>query len=372
MPEFDEKWDTIPLVSYKDLRDILETLFHMEDPTSLLIFGPPGVGKTRIVEDFAKEKNLDLRIKFLSRTEPTDWLGIPTVVEEQSEKSEVQSTEKYTVFITPRFLRRTSSAKSGRILFFFDEINTAPPQVLNSALDVILNKRVEDHALPKNTMIVAAGNYGKEDGTYVEELSKAVKTRFLQIRLHPDPQQWLEWAQRFNIHEKIIKFINKNPNCLLDWQSLQQENAQQVATPRGWEKLSDVLKQIEKQENKPEAKLRLVKIFANGILGKVGQSFYEFYEGSSKAYQYIDLSVGDIFNKITENKVTLPDIVQAISDSVTKENINTYGEKLVELLSRLSPASYSSVAGIIASNSLLVEYIRKKDKEGRLLRMLQQ
>lgn len=362
MNGFSEKWDTIPEIDYNQLKGILELLYSMEDPPSLLIFGPPGVGKTRMVEDFAKSKpNLELRIKFLSRTEPTDWLGIPRV------KQDEQTTEEYTTFITPKFLKGPSSNK--RLLFFFDEINTAPPQVLNSALDVILSKRVEDYQLPKNTMIVAAGNYGKEDGTYVEELSKAVKTRFLQVRLKPDIDQWINWAEREKIHEKIIDFLRGKSHYLLDWESLQSENAQQIATPRGWEKLSDLIKKVEAQMTNSQndqflnkEKLKLIQIICYGTIGKkIGEVFYEFYLGTTKVFTYINLPVDDIINKISTNEIPLNYMIKALVDAFP-QNPNLYGKKIIEILERINPAAYGSVFSIINSNEEVRKYIQRENQ----------
>ncbi|MCS7151713.1 MAG: AAA family ATPase [Endomicrobia bacterium] len=356
----EDKWDTIPEVDYKTLKEILDLLYTMEDPPSLLIFGPPGIGKTQIVTEFAKEKNMDARIRFLSRTEPTDWLGIP--------KTKTDNNEEYTVFVRPKFLR--GKTENRRILFFFDEINTAPPQVLNSALDVILNKRVEEYELPKDTMIVAAGNYGKEDGTYVEELSKAVKTRFIQVRLNPDLKQWLKWAKSKGIHSSIIDFLStmNSIRYLLDIEGLKQENAQQVATPRGWEKLSDLLYALEKKSNnkKTEEYKTMVTVLACGILGKkIADEFCTIYFGVKNIMELIFKEPGYIIQEISKTPATLLQLVRFVSTSVKNgdPNQDKYVEKLVSVLKILQSSYYSSIAQIILENKNLSKKIQNLDQD---------
>ncbi|MEN3013435.1 MAG: MoxR family ATPase [Endomicrobiia bacterium] len=353
-----EKWDTIPEVDYETLRKVLELLYSMDNPPSLLIFGPPGIGKTQIVTTFANDKDMDLRIRFLSRTEPTDWLGIP--------KTKIDNNEEYTVFVRPQFLRGRTSGK--RILFFFDEINTASPQVLNSALDVILNKRVEEYELPKDTMIVAAGNYGKEDGTYVEELSKAVKTRFMQVRLSPSLKQWLDWAKNNQIHPAIIRFLEEKDSIdhLLDTQGLQQENAQQIATPRGWEILSKMLIKLEEECKKQNGKVdeNMVTILSCSILGKrIADEFCKAYFGIREIIEIIYMDPGKIVQKISEKLAVLQEIVDFVITAVENNdgNKDNYIEKLVEVLQRLNPALYTMVADRIQNSKILCEKIKKID-----------
>ena len=177
----------IPQVSPQDLKQMLEILDKMPNPPALMVYGAPGIGKTSILSDFAKEKNYDLRVKHLSRMDATDWSGIPKQSEGQS----------FTEFMPISIFKPLQKDKN-KIIIFFDELNTAMPQVLNAALDVILEKKGEGEGavLPENTIILAAGNLGEEDGTYVETLSAAVKTRMIQVRMKQETQQWLDWAFR--------------------------------------------------------------------------------------------------------------------------------------------------------------------------------
>jgi SpoVK/Ycf46/Vps4 family AAA+-type ATPase len=256
--------DHIPKVTPNELKEILEFLDKLDNPPALMIFGVPGIGKTTIVKKFAEEKGYELRIKHLSRMDPTDWTGIP----------KNDPNDPYTSFRPISLFRPSKDNK--RIVIFFDEINTALPQVLNSALDVILEKRgdVETYGreaiLPENTLIISAGNLGpEEDGTYVEEFSSAVKTRLIQVVLEQNIHDWIDWAEKNQIHPFVINFLKNHSEYLVDIDGFKQ-NLQQIATPRGWERVSNYLKKY--FENGGD--IKTLKYLIIGTLGKkIGEKF---------------------------------------------------------------------------------------------------
>ncbi len=262
MPKFDQ----IPKITPSELQQILEFLDTLANPPALMIYGVPGIGKTTIVKKFATDKNYDLRIKHLSRMDPTDWTGIPS------------ADSDYTNF-KPIGLFRPAPKENQKIVIFFDELNTALPQVLNSALDVILEKRGdtdtygEKAKLPENTIIVAAGNLGPEhDGTYVEEFSSAVKTRLIQVKLETNFNEWKKWAEQNSIEQVVIKFLELNPEYLIDIEGL-KENIDQVATPRGWKRVSDYIKKYEEC-----GKIETLEKLILGTIGvKIGEKFMKFF-----------------------------------------------------------------------------------------------
>jgi len=328
--------DYIPEVKPTELKEILEFLDKLDNPPALMIFGVPGIGKTTIVKKFAEEKGYELRIKHLSRMDPTDWTGIP----------KNDPNDPYTSF-RPISLFRPSEK---RIVIFFDELNTALPQVLNSALDVILEKRGDietygrEAVLPENTIIVAAGNLGpEEDGTYVEELSSAVKTRLIQVVLKQAIEDWVKWAKENNVHKCVIDFLENHPEYLVDIQGF-KDNLQQIATPRGWERVSNYIKkyfEIGDENNK-----KIIENLIIGTVGKrVGEEFIEFMdryfippeELLEKLKEYINLfdnprvkEIGNVQEYLKYTKDIFELIVEIISRGLTNNNeINEITQNLL-------------------------------------------
>jgi len=290
----EEKFSQIPEVGPSELNDMLELLDKLKDPPGLMIYGPPGIGKTTIVKEFAKKMNYELRVKHLSRMDATDWSGIP----------KIDANQEYTEFLPISLFKKSEK----KIVIFFDELNTALPQVLNAALDVLLEKKSDasNSELPKNTIIVAAGNLGKEDGTYVEEFSSAVKTRLIQVKLNNTGEEWMEWARKNNIHKDILKFMEeKNCKYLLDLSGF-TENLDQIATPRGWERVSDFIKQLFGDNSISLEKTReceLLKILMTGTIGKkVTDIFWEFLTKRENSYKEKMVKYGEWLKKLGDAK----------------------------------------------------------------------
>ena len=111
----------------------------------VFIWGAPGIGKSSIVKQIAKEQELNFLDLRLSLLDPTDLKGIPFFNAETKEG----------VWAKPSFLPSIEGSKG---ILFLDEINTAPPAVQASAYQLILDRKVGEYELPEGWSIVAAGN----------------------------------------------------------------------------------------------------------------------------------------------------------------------------------------------------------------------
>ncbi len=324
---------SLPQINQKELYEILEILDKMENPPALMVYGPPGIGKTEIIKQFTENKNYDLRVKHLSRMDQTDWTGLPDV--DQS---------GYTVF-KPIGIFREKEENKAKIVIFFDEINTADPRVLNAALDVILEKKGDTDSiidkekviLNKNTLIIAAGNLGEEiDGTYTEEFSSAVKTRLIQVKIIAEKEPWLCWAENRKkngehcpLNNIVINFIKKNSiDFLLDLNGF-KENHDQIATPRGWERVSELIDIIFGKDKKPNPDdSDKWKIFCKLVIGTVGK-----LKGSDFLYFCEMLKSEDkkLIEKFSEwlKKLKYAERIYTNEAELTVENL----KKLVEVVS---------------------------------------
>jgi len=306
------RYDELPEVTPSELLKILEILDNMDDPPALMVYGPPGIGKTTILKNFAQTKGYELRVKHLSRMDTTDWSGIP----------KMDSDQKYTEFLPISLFKQSQNNR--KIVIFFDELNTAIPQVLNAALDVILEKKADTDTysqaaqLPSNTIIFAAGNLGpEEDGTYVEELSMAVKTRMIQLKLKVSLEDWKSWAYKSGIHEKVISYID-TIDKLIDIECFKKAE-KQAPTPRGWERVSNILNTIEKIENiSASEKKNLIKKLCIGTVGrKRGIEFFDYY--FSEYEKTVDeelILIKATFEKILNSKNIFPTDLSEIPNAM--------------------------------------------------------
>lgn len=255
---------------------------------TIIMEGVHGIGKSTIVKQYAKENDLHIEELFLSHQEVGDLIGIPNTIEVDG--------ETVTTWSKPIWLKRIeqNAAKGIRTVLFLDELNRAPTDVRQSALQLVLERQIHEHILPnvdsKRTLIVAAIN--PTDDYQVDELDPALLDRFLHITVEPDVKAWLAYANSVNTSRVVIDFISKHPDRLF-WQP---QDGGIGATPRSWSKLGDYM---------DNAKEIPVEILFQVMKGKVGtelaSQFYSFYKDYGNSIT-IDEIIAIIENKVEETE----------------------------------------------------------------------
>jgi MoxR-like ATPase len=163
---------------------------------SVMIWGPPGVGKSAIVSQVADRHALQLVDLRLSQLAPTDLRGLPV------------ADGKVSRWLPPEFL-----PNDGKGVLFLDELNMAPPAVQGIAQQLILNRRVGNYEVPQGWFIWAAGNR-KEDRAAVFDMPAPLANRFLHYHVEPNFDSFRAWAGRAGIHEQVMAFLAFRPTLL--------------------------------------------------------------------------------------------------------------------------------------------------------------
>ncbi len=204
-------------------KSLIQTLSSKE---SLLLLSPPGVGKSDIVKQAAFEVGLEVRSLLGTQIAPEDVSGIPQIINERS------------VFCPPRILLPENPEP---FCLFLDELPAAAPDVQKALYALLLERRLGEHNLPKDTWVVAAGNR-QEDRALVRQMSSALINRTFIIHVRVDVKEWLIWAQKNNIRKEILSFIAFLPESLM-----RNVPAEPVpfSTPRAWASLSNALDLVE-------------------------------------------------------------------------------------------------------------------------------
>jgi hypothetical protein len=196
----------------QELTPYLSTLLREELKLSLMLWGPPGIGKSSIVATAAKEAGLQLVDLRLSQLAPTDLRGLPVADNGVSR------------WYPPDFL-----PTEGKGVLFLDEINMAPPVMQGIAQQLILDRRVGSYQVPEGWFIWAAGNR-KSDRAAVFEMPSALANRFVHLDLSPDLDSFKAWGLGAAISEQVLAFLSFRPSLL------HHIDSQQPAwpSPRSW------------------------------------------------------------------------------------------------------------------------------------------
>jgi MoxR-like ATPase len=198
------------------LKAYLNNLIAKKLQISTMIWGPPGIGKSSIVSQIARENEIDFVDVRLSQLAPTDLRGLP-VAEDGISK-----------WFPPEFLPR-----SGKGILFLDELNMAPPAMQGVAQQLILDRCVGSYTVPDGWYVWAAGNR-KEDRAAVFDMPAPLANRFLHLEVESDFDSFKAYALEKRLHEQIIAFLSFRSTLL------HKIDPQQPAfpTPRSWEMAS--------------------------------------------------------------------------------------------------------------------------------------
>ncbi|MEW8350147.1 MAG: MoxR family ATPase [Candidatus Thiodiazotropha taylori] len=187
--------------------------------TPVMLWGPPGVGKSDMVREVAHKHQapvIDIR---LSQMEPSDLRGIPF------------RTNGSVEWAIPSLLPNDERHGSQGILFL-DEITSAPPTVSAAAYQLILDRRLGEYQVPEGWAIFAAGNRQGDRGvTY--SMPAPLANRFSHFEVETNLDDWVAWAYRNQIDERIIAFLRFRPELLFDFDPA--HNPVAFPSPRSWE-----------------------------------------------------------------------------------------------------------------------------------------
>ena len=203
---------------------------------SVMLWGPPGVGKSQGVRQIAERitaetgKKVEITDVRLLLFNPVDLRGIPTA----------NADKTLAVWLRPKIFQMDESADTVNILFL-DEISAAPPSVQAAAYQITLDRTIGEHRLPGNCIVIAAGNR-VTDKSVACNMPKALANRLCHLDIVSDPQAWHDWAVKKGLHRYVVGYLAYNPAALMKFDH--SGTALAFPTPRSWEMASGILKNI--------------------------------------------------------------------------------------------------------------------------------
>lgn len=189
------------------------------DHTPVMLWGPPGVGKSQLVAALARRRGVPLVDIRLAQMEPTDLRGIP-----------YRSADGEVVWAPPAVLPRAD--RDGRAgILFLDEITSAVPTVTAAAYQLILDRRLGEYRVPDGWAILAAGNrHGDRGVTY--QMPAPLANRFTHYEIEPDLDDWVAWAEGEGIDARLVAFLRFRPDLLFAFDPARAATA--FPSPRSW------------------------------------------------------------------------------------------------------------------------------------------
>ena len=163
--------------SMKIIKEVLKGVYEDESQRKKVVplfLGNPGIGKTVMIEEFAKEKGVNLVELITSQMSPFEISGI-CMPDKDSKQMMYYNFD------------RLDNLKDGDILFF-DELLNGNPIVLNACLTILEQRRfISGKPLP-NIMIIAAAN---PQG--MVPLTPQIKERFVWYDVKFSESMWTKY-----------------------------------------------------------------------------------------------------------------------------------------------------------------------------------
>lgn len=241
-------------VDAKQLKNLVKV--HYEKTTPLMVYGGFGLGKSSIVlqqaQALAKEKGKEFidwnRTPSAKRNEmfenPEKYFVFTDVRLSQNDSTDLRGLPKFdgegdsVEWKLPKWVSFFSEAKSDGIIFF-DEINLAPPSILASAYQILHDRCNGETALSGNIGLVGAGNRA-QDRAHTFDMPMPLRDRMSEVELQMNIDNWFEWAiLEGQVDPRIVSYLKFKQT---DLSKLDKENKAKPITPRGWERVSKLIK----------------------------------------------------------------------------------------------------------------------------------
>jgi MoxR-like ATPase len=209
--------NTVVTVTQNQLSDFLLNVALVRP---VFVWGPPGIGKSSLVREFADHVGLPCVSLLGSQLAPEDLIGVPQIVDGVS-----------------RFCPPSMIARRDPYCLFLDELNACSHEVQKAFYSLILERRIGEYVLPEGSIVIGAGNRA-QDNAIVKPMSSALLNRMVHVHLTVSHRDWLAWAHLCGIHQLVVEYVQTRPDHL--W-SQPPKHEEPFSTPRSWHMLSDAL-----------------------------------------------------------------------------------------------------------------------------------
>src|SRR5258708_22959845 len=250
-------------------KQLLEFLLNVAIVRPVFIWGPPGIGKSVLVQRFAESLGLPCVSLLGSQLAPEDLIGVPQIVDGVSQ------------FCPPKMIARENA-----YCLFLDELNACSHEVQKAFYSLIHERRIGEYHLPPGSIVIGAGNRA-QDSAIVKPMSSALMNRMGHVHLQVASRDWLDWARESQVHPFVVEYSQSRPDHL--W-SPPPKHEEPFSTPRSWHMLSDALREY--GENMSEETL---KVLTSGCLSPhhAGQ-FNAFIKQIHSKYQLASILKGEM------------------------------------------------------------------------------
>ena len=209
----------------------------------VLLIGPPGIGKTAIMEQIAGECGVGLVSYTMTHHTRQSAIGLPVLTERQFAGKEYTVTSYTMSEIIASVYGQIEKTGCTDGILFLDEINCVSETLMPAMLQFLQYKTFGSHALPEGWVIVAAGNPPAYNRS-VREFDTVTLDRVRYMKVEPDFPIWKHYAVERGLHPAVLSFLELRPERFY----VMEPGEKGFVTGRAWEDLSEILLTMEELE----------------------------------------------------------------------------------------------------------------------------
>lgn len=266
----------------------------IEKQRPVFLMGPPGIGKTAIMEQIASELGVGLISYSMTHHTRQSALGLPFIVQKNYGGQEYDVSE-YTmseIIASVYDMMEETGLREG--ILFLDEINCVSETLAPSMLQFLQYKVFGRHRVPDGWIVVTAGN-PPEYNNSVREFDIVTWDRLKRIDVEPDFGVWKEYAYLSSVHPAIISYLDVKHSYFYKIEST--VDGKSFVTARGWSDLSDMIKLYEKHGLKVDNAL-VSQYLQNKKIARDFAVYYDLYMKYKSDYQIGEILSGKASEEI--------------------------------------------------------------------------
>ena len=273
-------------------------LVPLRQQRPILLIGPPGIGKTAIMEQIAEECGVGLVAYTMTHHTRQSAMGLPEICTRGIEGKMVHTTEYTMSEIIASIYDCMEQTGKKRGILFLDEFNCVSETLAPVMLQLLQEKKFGNQHIPDDWLIVAAGN-PPEYNKSVREFDVVTLDRIKRIDVQPDFEVWKEYAYEQGIHPAVISYLELRRKNFYRMENT--VDGRIFATARGWEDLSRLIQVYETLDKEVDREV-VYQYIQHPMIAKDFAAYLALYNKYKTDYAVEDLLRGK-WTPITLGKI---------------------------------------------------------------------
>ncbi len=341
-------------------------LIPLERQRPVFLMGPPGIGKTAIMDQIAQEMGVNLVSYAMTHQTRESAIGQPMIVEKNFIGKDVKVSESTMSEVIANIYETMEETGIKEGILFLDEINCVDQSIAPMMLQFLQYKIFGKHQIPEGWVVTTAGN-PPEFNHAVTDFDIATLDRLKKVDCVADYDCWKAFALKAQIHTAIITYLTMLPENFYGIDST-EVGKQSFVTARAWEDLSDMM-MLHEEGGVPVDIILIEQYIQNRNIAIDFNDFYEVFNETKEAYEISTILAGEASDNIKARAQSAPKLERDILlDVLTAEASGAmqYSREMTRLLNEILPLLQDSVERLsegFSNREVFSQLIMRRQKE---------